>query len=205
MPSIRTSHGEDGDIGFTIDNDGNILSVSVTEEFGPIPVRFNTKEFIEYYGSLDDCIDILDIGYTFEDGTYEPPENDFRVWSKINTHVTTVTDAVGTVLSELNIEAKIQLMTSVMYTIANSLSASEQQVFYRDLYNTAQKQCGGESYEMVEAIIQDLPQTWYPQLIKTLLTAAHHKLVFKTDGMRHFVNNHIAALDPIAEPNTGVG
>lgn len=205
MPTIRTTHGEDGDIGFTIDNDGNILSVSVTEEFGPIPVRFNTKEFIEYYGSLDDCIDILDIGYTFEDGTYEPPENDFRVWSQVNAHITTVTDAVGTVLSELNVETKTHLMTSVMFTISNSLSGSERQVFYRDLYDTVQKQCGGESYEMIEATLQNLPQTWYPQLIKTLLTAAHRKLVFKTDGMQHFVNNHIAALDPIAEPNTGVG
>ena len=81
MPDIRSSnaHPDHGDIAFEIADDGTILSSHLDPEWAEgIPQRFDTAEFVQTYGELDDCIDILDIGYWDENGEYEPPESEFR-------------------------------------------------------------------------------------------------------------------------------
>lgn len=63
--------------GFRIDYRGRILSSHVTAEFGTIPTRFDTREFIDRYGGLTKNIDILDLGYWIGD-IYEKPASDWR-------------------------------------------------------------------------------------------------------------------------------
>jgi len=63
--------------GFRIDYSGRILSSHVNAEFGIVPTRFDTREFIDRYGGLTKNIDILDLGYWIGD-IYEKPASDWR-------------------------------------------------------------------------------------------------------------------------------
>lgn len=77
--TIYTSHGRDSDCaGFLIRPNGEVVECLCPAWEGMVPQRFDTSEFVKTYGKLDDGIDILDIGYWLSDGTYEPPEPDFR-------------------------------------------------------------------------------------------------------------------------------
>lgn len=74
---IWSSNGE-----IIIDETGAILD-SITYLGGEFPAftRFDTAEFVQCYGKLDNDIDILDIGmWHMKDGVekYEPAEPDFR-------------------------------------------------------------------------------------------------------------------------------
>jgi hypothetical protein len=79
--TIHSSHAKDEDgknYAFLIDSDGTVIESNVDESFGCTPVKFDTAEFIAYYGKLNSDIDVLDIGYTCDDGTQEPPEWEWR-------------------------------------------------------------------------------------------------------------------------------
>lgn len=81
MPDIRSSnaHPDYGDLAFEIAEDGTILKAHLDPDWTEgIPQRFDTAEFVQTYGELDDCIDILDIGCWDENGQYEPAEREFR-------------------------------------------------------------------------------------------------------------------------------
>ena len=73
MPYIISSnaHPDHSDIAFEIADDGTILDAHLDPEWTEgIPQRFDTAEFVQTYGELDDTIDILDIGYWDEKGEY---------------------------------------------------------------------------------------------------------------------------------------
>lgn len=79
---IRCDHALHGGAwAFVIDQSGQILEISldVASWDAPIPVRFDTKEYYNFYKRLDPTIDILDIGYYLPDGKLEKPEADFRL------------------------------------------------------------------------------------------------------------------------------
>lgn len=89
MISILSSHanGEhDSDVGFVISVSGRVISSHVDDSFGYHPLRFDVNEFLQHYHyiKLPSSIDILDIGYWYGDGSYEPPDDDFRQCVKEN-------------------------------------------------------------------------------------------------------------------------
>jgi len=81
---VRSSHG-----GFKVDWNGNVINLELfmpeeakeTEDLKHI-VRFDLDEWRRYHESLKDdpwdSIDILDLGYWLDDGSYEEPEWDWR-------------------------------------------------------------------------------------------------------------------------------
>lgn len=72
--TIQGSYGT-----FTVNEQGEILQIEFDEDpgnYGDI-VSFDTKEYIEHYGQMNDT-DILLIGYTTKDGRYEPPVDEQR-------------------------------------------------------------------------------------------------------------------------------
>lgn len=64
---------------FTFDpNTGKVLNSALDAEMAT-PIRVDIEEYKKYYGTeFNEGVDILDIGYWMEDGSYEPPENDWR-------------------------------------------------------------------------------------------------------------------------------
>lgn len=76
--AVSSSHGQ-----FVIDCSGRILQVD--DESGELPnvTRFDVAEWEKYWGrKLDDSLDILDLGYWYDDkGTerYEEPAHDWRL------------------------------------------------------------------------------------------------------------------------------
>jgi len=85
MIKIFTSIGRKSDcLGFLINPDGTI-DENFTEPESFIGLeRFDVAEFIQTYGKLDDEIDILDIGYWYDGGKYEPAEAEFRLEQRRN-------------------------------------------------------------------------------------------------------------------------
>lgn len=57
---------------------GKVLEADSEEKRRLQPLRFNVKEFVNYYGKLDSEIDICDIGFVDREGDYEPPGEEFR-------------------------------------------------------------------------------------------------------------------------------
>ena len=47
----------------------------------------------------------------------------------------------------------------------------------------------GVDYETLRSELQDLPMTWYPDLIRAMVQAAYAKKVFKVGGASYFVRN----------------
>jgi len=76
--TIHTSHATYGDVGFIIDEAGNVLETCVDASFGLKPVKFDVAEYVAFWGKLDDSIDVLDIGYTLENGEVVEAVADFR-------------------------------------------------------------------------------------------------------------------------------
>ena len=77
---IHSSHANGDAAAFVASAGGYVLKSNVTDEFGSLPARFDTYEFIKHYNKLDQDIDILDIGYTDHDSVYTPPDHDFRAY-----------------------------------------------------------------------------------------------------------------------------
>jgi hypothetical protein len=75
--TVQSSHGH-----FTIDgNTGDVLSRQVQDEALQRLVRFDLAEWHNYYGGPPGPdLDILDLGYWLDSGTYEPPAHDWRRW-----------------------------------------------------------------------------------------------------------------------------
>lgn len=46
-----------------------------------------------------------------------------------------------------------------------------------------------ENYEDLRGFLERLPMTWYPDLIRTMVTTAYKKNVFKPGGASYFVAN----------------
>lgn len=44
-----------------------------------------------------------------------------------------------------------------------------------------------KDYEELDAYLKEMPMTWYPALIKTMIEAAHAKKVFRVGRAHHFV------------------
>jgi hypothetical protein len=74
---IVSSHGT-----LTVDPaDGRVLSRDLDDDLLERVIRFDLEEWKHYWGDpVPDNLDILDIGYWLDDGTYEPPEMEWRDW-----------------------------------------------------------------------------------------------------------------------------
>lgn len=73
--TVEGSHGS-----VDVDGEGNVLNAY--NDAYPDIVRFDVKEFAEFYGhpptTEGRVTDILDIGYWTRDGHYEPPVGEWR-------------------------------------------------------------------------------------------------------------------------------
>lgn len=79
--SIISSHGLGlGGEAFVINAEtGVVIKATIDiEGFGPVPKSFDVAEFRTHYDHVATIIDVLDIGYTMHDGSYEKPDNEFR-------------------------------------------------------------------------------------------------------------------------------
>lgn len=80
-----TALSGNNDVGFEIDSIGTILNSSIDKKEWPtlkLPIKFDTTEFVQRYGVLDEFIDILEIGFWCADGSYEAPDLDFLMFRK---------------------------------------------------------------------------------------------------------------------------
>ena len=76
MAIVHSSHGD-----FVIDENGIVIKFKAEAEAEADYhnyVRFDLPEYKKHYGELDTEYDILDLGFWKKDGSYEPPEKDFR-------------------------------------------------------------------------------------------------------------------------------
>ena len=76
MAIVHSSHGD-----FVIDENGIVTKFKAEAEAEADYrnyVRFDLPEYKRHYGELDTEYDILDLGFWKKDGSYEPPEKDFR-------------------------------------------------------------------------------------------------------------------------------
>ena len=79
LPGFSIVHSSHGD--FVIDENGIVTKFKAGGWVQPDYhnyVRFDLPEYKKHYGELDTEYDILDLGFWKKDGSYEPPEKDFR-------------------------------------------------------------------------------------------------------------------------------
>jgi hypothetical protein len=86
LPGFGIVHSSHGD--FVIDENGIVTKFKAEESASQSDaeaeadyhnyVRFDLPEYKKHYGELDTEYDILDLGFWKKDGSYEPPEKDFR-------------------------------------------------------------------------------------------------------------------------------
>jgi len=64
---------------FTFDPVSGEVFISELDAQMDTPIRVDIAEYKEYYGTeFNEGVDILDIGYWIDGGSYVPPENDWR-------------------------------------------------------------------------------------------------------------------------------
>jgi hypothetical protein len=103
---VRSSHG----IFFFDSYEGAVVDIDLTEEFGDLPVRVDVddlrkqpvpKRFEKYLrNGLMPEYDVLDVGYWTEDGTYVPPEEEWRLERDQNVFISDMSSGFSIVKGE---------------------------------------------------------------------------------------------------------